>query len=209
VTALAYRISGRNRLKKWRLFLAEMAPAPQTRVLDVGYSAREFSATDNFIEKHYPYPERLTALGIDPPERFQERYPQVRVVQYAGGVFPFADGEFDVAWSNAVIEHVSGEDERVAFLREIRRVARRAFISTPNRFFPIEPHTRTPLLHYLPKRVFDGYLGLVGKRWARGDYMCLLSLGDLRDHLERAGIRDYRIIKNRWMGFALDFVTIF
>ena len=41
--------------------------------------------------------------------------------------------------------------------REVKRVSRGAFMTTPNRLFPVDLHTRTPLLHYLLKSVFDQY----------------------------------------------------
>ncbi len=63
-------------------------------------------------------------------------------------------------WSNAVLEHVGTRDDQLLFLREVRRVGRRVFLTTPNRHFPVEVHTRTPLLHWLPKPVFERYLRL-------------------------------------------------
>ncbi len=207
--SLAHRVSAFNRQRKWSLFLREIAPTESTRVLDVGFSEEEFSAADNFLEKHYPHPEKLTALGIDTAKKFRERYPLVTVVRYSGGEFPFADKAFDVAWSNAVIEHVGDRDRQLLFLREIRRVSSRAFVTTPNRRFPVEVHTRVPLLHYLPKRQFDRCLRLMGKAWATGSYMNLLSLSDLKRLLTDAGIDDYEIFKNKLAGFTLDFVAIF
>jgi SAM-dependent methyltransferase len=206
--SIAYKISEYNRKRKWRTFLEVIKPVPQMQVLDVGYSDQELAETDNFIEKHYPYPEMLTALGTESPVNFKSRYPTVKCVQYNGGAFPFANASFDVCWSNAVIEHVGERNEQLLFLREICRVARRAFITTPNRYFPVEVHTRTPLLHLLPRPWFERYLRLVGKEWATGNYMNLLSLGEIKALLSEAGVSEYTIIKNRLLGFVLDFIVI-
>ncbi len=206
--SFAYWISGLNRKRKWEIFLREMAPGAETTVLDVGFQEKEYSDTDNYIEKHYPYPANLTALGIDAPAGFSERYTAVRAVHYDGDIFPFQDGEFDICWSNAVIEHVGGREKQLLFLREIKRVARRAFFTTPNRFFPVEVHTRTPFLHYLPKKSFDTYLVRTGKEWAAGDYMRLLSLRELSFLLNEAGISGYRIITNRFLFCPLDYIVI-
>ncbi len=205
--SLAYKVSKYNRKRKWKIFLKEIRPEPGMRVLDVGYSDSEYSETDNFIEKNYPYPEMLTALGLDKPLRFREMYPQVDCVQYDGIRFPFHDQSFDVCWSNAVIEHVA-QGEQLNFIREIDRVAKRAFITTPNRYFPIEVHTRTPLLHMMPKPVFEGYLRLIGKGWATGSYMHLLSLREIKSLLKKANISEFEIVKNKIFGFSLDFVVI-
>ena len=69
-------------------------------------------------------------------------------------------------------------------------------------------HTRTGLLHWLPKWWFDRYLKLRGIDWAMGDYMDLLSMGELRGLLREAGITKYRIVQNRLLGLTLDFVVI-
>jgi len=163
---------------------------------------------DNFIEKHYPYPERLTALGIDTPKDVKSKYPKMDFIKYNGSVFPFKDKAFDICWSNAVIEHVGGLDKQLFFLKEIKRVSKKAFITTPNKLFPVELHTRTPLLHYLPKSMFDGYLGLIGKKWATDAYMNLLSISDLKHLLKKADINNYTIARNRLCGLTLDFVIL-
>jgi SAM-dependent methyltransferase len=204
----AYAISGWNRRRKWDAYRRLMPVDPTVQLLDVGYSDREFSATDNFIEKHYPYPARITALGIEDPTDFGRRYPDVRVVQYEGRTFPFPDKTFDVVWSNAVVEHVGGRDEQVQFLREVARVGRRAWVTTPNRFFPIEVHTRRLLLHWMPKEWFDRYLRRRGDGWAAGSYMRLLSAREIRRLMSDAGVTSYRVVRNRIGPFTLDFVIV-
>ena len=207
--SIANKVSGFNRQRKWDLFIQEFPPRSNTRILDVGFSDREYSPNDNFIEKYYPFPEMLTALGIDKPIDFTMRYPRVKAIQYAGDVFPFAGKQFDVCWSNAVIEHVGSHEKQLGFLKEIKRVSRRAFITTPNRYFPIEPHTRTPLLHYLPKKLFESFLRAIGKKWATGDYMNLLGIKEICGLLKGADIKNYRIMRNKLFGATLDFVMIF
>jgi SAM-dependent methyltransferase len=206
--SLGYVVSGWNRRRKWKLFLHEMSPTHGTTVLDVGFSEVEHSITDNFLEKHYPFPNRITALSTDVPVEFLKRYPQVRAVHYKGDVFPFPDHSFDLCWCNAVLEHVGGWKKQARFTQEIKRVAKKAFITTPNRYFPIEVHTRTPLLHWLPKPIFESYLRLIGKEWASGEYMHLLSEYELKTLLAEAGIGGYKIIRNRLLGWTLDFVVI-
>jgi len=207
--SIANKVSGFNRQRKWDFFLQEFPPYSNTKILDVGYADPEYSPNDNFIEKYYPFPERLTALGLDEPNAFTKRYPKVRAIQYAGDVFPFSDKQFDICWSNAVLEHVGDSVKQLGFIKEVKRVSHRAFITTPNRYFPIEPHTRTPLLHHLPKKYFEAYLTLVGKKWATGEYMHLLGIKEICALLRAADIQKYKIIRNKLFGFTLDFVMIF
>lgn len=207
--SLAYKISSWNRKRKWRLFWDFIQPTKEMLVLDVGFNDEEYSATDNYLEKNYPYPEKITALGLKKGEKFQARYPLVKTVVYSGGNFPFANNSFAVVWSNAVLEHVGSFNKQLQFLKELNRVANRGFITTPNKNFPVEIHTRVPLLHLLlPKNWFAKFLRLIGKEWATGDYMHLLSLSDLQKLLAEAGIKNYQIIKNKILFFTVDFVVV-
>ena len=64
----------------------------------------------------------------------------------------------------AVIEHVGSFARQCGFLRECCRVARRAvFVTTPNRWFPVEFHTVLPVVHWLPKPIFRGLMRRTGR----------------------------------------------
>lgn len=64
----------------------------------------------------------------------------------------FADGSFDVVFSNSVIEHLQTRANQAAMAAEVRRLAPVHWIQTPNFWFPVEPHFLTPAWHYLPVR---------------------------------------------------------
>ena len=169
---LADTVSLRSRKRKLELFLDELQPTPQTTVLDVGADELAFGEGDgcgtlNFFEELYPWPERITALGLQDGSGFQARYPDVRYVQGDACALPFADGEFDVVFSNAVIEHVGGRERQRLLVTEALRVGRSVFLTTPNRQFPLEVHTRLPLVHWLPDRVSHGVYGVLGKSSAK------------------------------------------
>ena len=153
---VADTLSRRSRRRKLELFLETFQPGPGTTVLDIGaadagYGEPDDFATYNFLEEFYPWPEQITAVGLGAGAVFQERYPGTRYVEADGCSLPFADREFDLYFSNAVIEHLGSRERQVAFVSEALRVARGVFLTTPNRWFPLELHTRLPLVHWLPK----------------------------------------------------------
>jgi SAM-dependent methyltransferase len=169
---LADEISLRSRRRKLELFLEELRPTSETTVLDVGVDELPFGEGDgcttlNFFEEHYPWPERITALGLYEGTGFRARYPQIRYVQGDACALPFADGEFDVVFSNAVVEHVGEREQQRRLVSEALRVGRRVFITTPNRWFPVEVHTKLPLVHWFPDRVSHPVYGAVGKDAAK------------------------------------------
>ena len=62
------------------------------------------------------------------------------------------DGEYDLAHSNSVIEHVLTWDNMKNFAAETRRVAPFYYVQTPNFWFPIDPHFyKFPLYHWFPR----------------------------------------------------------
>jgi hypothetical protein len=150
---VASRVSIWSRERKLRLFLELFAPGPETTVVDVGVTDAPFGrgSSDNFFEALYPWPERITAVGRTDLARFQAAFPRVSVVRSDGRDLPFADKEFDLGFSNAVVEHVEGGREgQRRFVAELCRVASRVFLTTPNRLFPLDPHTLLPFVHWLP-----------------------------------------------------------
>jgi SAM-dependent methyltransferase len=143
----------RSRERKLRLFVELFQPGPETSVVDVGVTDAPFGggSSDNFFEALYPWPEQITAVGRTELDRFAAAFPRVRAVRSDGRDLPFADAEFDLGFSNAVVEHVAGGREgQRRFVEELCRVAGRVFVTTPNRYFPLDPHTLLPFAHWLP-----------------------------------------------------------
>jgi len=137
----------RARLGMYDAFLDHCQPTRASRVLDVGpLVADDEPRQANVLEQYYPYPTQLTLLGVQDGTPLLRRYPGVNYVQYQPPFFPFPNHTFDIAYANAVLEHVGNHAARVMFLREMRRVSRCVFVTTPNRWYPLELHTLLPLL---------------------------------------------------------------
>jgi SAM-dependent methyltransferase len=200
LAGLAARASLRNRRHKLALFLETMRPGPETRVVDVGVGDTGFgtepgvASSHNFFEALYPWPERITAVSDVPLPNFAQEFPLVECVTASGTELPFADAAFDVAFSNAVVEHVGGRAEQRRFVAELCRVAPRVFLSTPNRWFPVETHTLLPLLHWLPRPAADRAFAALGRdNWERVELLSKRELVKLFPPSVEARIVESRI----------------
>jgi len=78
----------------------------------------------------------------------------------------FKDKEFNVSFSNSVIEHLETWDNQVKMANEIRRTGNYYFVQTPNKWFPIEPHYLLPFFQFMPCKL--RYFILTKTKLSRG-----------------------------------------
>jgi len=125
-----------RRVRLRRLYL-EFGINEETRILDVGGSSFLWDLAHS--------------MGL--PE------PRVTILNMAGKAdiladataLPFADGSFDLAFSNSVIEHLFCFEKQVKMAAEIRRVGKSFWVQTPDVRFPVEPHYMAPFIHWMPR----------------------------------------------------------
>lgn len=161
----AARLSVRARMKMFEFFMRVMTPSEASTILDVGVTCDENCPESNMLEYCYPYKNQITCVGVEDARHLERIYPGVQTLQIQPHQpLPFANKQFDITYSNAVLEHVGTRAEQAAFVRELCRVGKQVFITVPNRLFPIEHHTVLPFIHYLPNPGFRAVakaLGLV------------------------------------------------
>lgn len=141
---IAEPFSQRARARRLEQLLRAARITRDTRIVDIGCGGSGLIGLA---------PE-LNIVGVDLEDR--PEYPGRLIRADAADGLPFDENEFDLAYSNSVIEHVP-PDRREAFARELRRVARGWYVQTPAISFPVEPHSLLPFAHWLPERVRRRY----------------------------------------------------
>ena len=161
---IASPVAARARQRRHARFFALTGVRPGMRVVDVGCGALGLRALE---------PD-LDVTGVDLVPR--PAYPGPFVRADATERLPFADGEFDLAYTSSVIEHVEPA-RRAAFAAEIKRVGRGWYVQTPAYSFPVEPHALLPFAHWLPVSLRRTYWRL----GAQGDWedIRLLRRGEM------------------------------
>jgi SAM-dependent methyltransferase len=146
---LAGPLAARARERRHAQLLALTQITERSRIVDLGCGPLGLRA----------FAPELDITGVDQQPR--PDYPGPFVQADVTQRLPFADDEFDLAFSNSVIEHV---DDREAFAAEVMRVARGWWVQTPAFSFPVEPHALLPFAHWLPAPVRRRYwrLGVAG-----------------------------------------------
>jgi hypothetical protein len=137
-------LAANARRKRHEEFFAMTGVRPGMTIVDIGCGSLGLRALEPDLD--------ITGVDLAP----RPEYPGPFVQADATGRLPFEDGEFDLAYSSSVIEHVPRE-RRAAFAAELRRVARGWFVQTPARSFPIEPHALLPFAHWLPPGIRRRY----------------------------------------------------
>ncbi len=172
-------------------FLSSIQPNSEDTILDVGATSDQIYDFSNYLEAWYPHKSRITAVGIDDAKFLQELYPGITFLKADGRDLPFADETFDVVHSSAVLEHVGARENQMQFIRELTQVARRAvFMTTPNRWFPVEVHTVLRFIHWLPASWFRAILRYLGHDMlSREENLNLLTAANVRAMCNEIGVR--------------------
>jgi hypothetical protein len=178
--SLGERLTIAARDRMYDDFIRHCRPGADDTILDVGVSDVVNDAA-NLLERKYPHPDRITALGLGEGTDFRAAFPAVAYHRIpANQTLPFVDKSFAIATSNAVLEHVGSAANQMRFVAELMRVAQKVFITVPHRFFPVEHHTAIPFAHYFDRTFALACRALGKAEWTDEANLILMSKGRLR-----------------------------
>ena len=120
------------------------------------------------------------------------------------------DFSSDIVISNATIEHVGNYNNQIKMIKNIIKLSKKLFIiTTPNRFHPIDFHTKIPLIHWLPKKLHRKILNMLGLDYfAKEENLNLLSKNDLKNMLNQFQNISYEILHIDLLKIKSNYIII-
>ena len=199
-----------NREKILKIFFNEINFSDEKILLDVGTTANT-GKNHNLILQKTLNNKNITCLSNQNCSLLKNEYPNVNnFITGDGCDNQLDDSTYDIVYSNATIEHVGSYNNQKLFISECVRVAKKnIFITTPNRYFPLDFHTKIPFIHMLPKLIHRKILNLFGYSFfAKEENLNLLSKKDLIDHCEKLKIKNYKIISYKLYFFTSNLILV-
>jgi SAM-dependent methyltransferase len=190
------------RRRRMQRFAQLFSITERTTVLDLGGGPFNWS----LLERK----PKLTVLDIN--TKIEGARDGIRYVRGDACNTSFPDKSFDVIFSNSVIEHVGDVDRQRQFAGECMRCGSGFYVQTPNKWFPVDPHTFLLFAHWLPKKVFNKIM------WISPRFLIAKpSEGDIADfrNMRLLGKRDFQdlfpgaeIIKERFWGITKSLIAV-
>lgn len=203
-------IGARARLRRWALLKNAFPQFEKMRVLDLG-------GTGEAWERSPLRPKSLTVLNLsETPSPVHDGITTVvgdacnaeEVLANAG-----IRVDFDLVYSNSLIEHLGGHARRLEFAGQVHRLGEHHWVQTPYRYFPLEPHWLFPGMQFMPttaRTVVAQHWPLVHTKPAGKEEACsealwteLLAVAEMRFYFP-----DGQLLREKILGVTKSLIAI-
>ena len=204
------RITVNARKEFFNLFICNNDYSTNKKIIDIGTTPSLEEEQNIFLEK-VKENRNITCFSNQDCKILRKKYENIESILIGDGKnTKLDDNSFDIAHSNATIEHVGSFDNQVSFVRELVRISKESvFIQTPNRFYPMDFHTILPFFHWLPKKIHRKILKYFKLEFYSDEKnLNLLSINDLKKICKILNIRKYKILKYRLFFLTSNLILI-
>ena len=154
--------------------------------LDIGTTSDDKNASSNIIIKNLKNINKFKCISdqIVNSDFFYKKLKKSITEEFSDKEL----NEFssDLVLSSATIEHVGSTLNQEKMILNIIKLTKKIFIiTTPNKFYPIELHTKIPVIHWLPKSIYRRILKFLGLSfYADENNLNLLTINELKKMLD-------------------------
>ena len=178
-------------------------------VLDIGTTSDNINASSNLIIKNLKNIKNLYSISdqkVNLPhfdktlqKSITESFSQNEINEFKS----------DLVISNATIEHVGNKENQKKMIDNMIKFSRKFFIIiTPNKFHPLDFHTKIPFIHWLPKIIHKKILKMLNLSfYAKEENLNLLSKSDILNLINKDEM-EYEFKFIRLMFFKSNLIFI-
>ena len=179
-------------------------------VLDIGSTEDDANESSNFIIKNLGNFKEVKSISDQSInlEFFNKSLKKSITSEFSKD--EIKEFQSDLVISNATIEHVGDFKNQIMMCKNIINLSKKYYIIiTPNRYHPLEFHTKIPLIHWLPKKTHRMLLQLFGLNFfANEKNLNLLSNYDLNLIMKILEQTDYKIESINFIFFKSNLILI-
>lgn len=170
--------------EKFDFFLKNMKLSNQQTILDMG--GGDGSYMDRFKDSLNNFKVIIADIDEKAMQTARDKGYYTAKIDAANNRLPYNDQEIDCVFCNSVIEHITIPKDQLwsersrsenffkdafeiqqKFAAELRRVAKKYYVQTPHRSFPVEAHTWFPFVGYLGRKNQLRVIKLINKFWVK------------------------------------------
>jgi 2-polyprenyl-3-methyl-5-hydroxy-6-metoxy-1,4-benzoquinol methylase len=169
---------------RFNFFIKTMSLDNNDTILDLG--GGDGSYMDRFGDTLRNYSVIIADISEDSIEKASNKGYSAIVIDGSSNNLPFDDHEIDCIFCNSVIEHITIPKDQLwsdisnssdfskssfiiqqHFASEIIRCAKKYYVQTPHKYFPIEAHTWFPFIGYLNRRTQLKLIKFLNTFWVK------------------------------------------
>ena len=196
-----------NRIKILKIFNSVIKVKKNHKILDIGASPID-RESENIFLKEFKNHKYFTCLSNQNLAPIKKKFKNFSFFIGDGRNMKFKNNCFDIVHSSATIEHIGNDNMQKKFILECLRVSKNfVFITTPNKYYPIDFHTKIPFLHWLPHKIYSKILKLLGDNFFRyKKNLNLISTKKAHRYCKDLNISHYKIFYNNFLFFRSNIV---
>lgn len=204
------RIISMKRLEIFYLIKNNINNAKIKQILDIGTTEEDSLESSNFFVKKFKnikIKKSITDQSINKSifnntlqKSITKNFSKSEITKFSS----------DLVISSATIEHVGNYRNQIKMIKNIMLLTKKFFfITTPSRKFPVDFHTKLPLIHLLPKQIHRLILKLLFlKEYSKEENLNLLDEYDIKEMIKKINNKKFeiKIMKIKLVGITSNLI---
>lgn len=199
-----------KRLEMFRLIKNCLNNIKIKQILDVGTTEEDSLESSNFFIKKFKYIKIKKSISDQNVNKIIFNNTLKKSITKNFSKSEIKKYSSDLVISSATIEHVGNYTNQVKMIKNIMLLTKKLFfITTPSRKFPVDFHTKLPLIHLLPKKIHRLILKLLFlKEYSKEENLNLLDEKEIKEIIKKINNKKFeiKILKIKLIGITSNLI---